>query len=577
MTELFNLDNNSPIANILKNPPCNRCSSRNVKRDGRSPTTGKQKFKCSDCNKRFVTDEIHQEDRRKTNISIRSIFPENITPKQMFDYDVWDVKVLGLKPTTDGSYSLTFTGIDPYWLKVAVKKWIWHESAKSKTSTIIDKTYSLRIFSKFLKSEGYFDLLPQSINRNLFVSYLIYLSRQGYNSATKNHAITHFKQFMEDCARWGWANVNKEQIVYKEDYPKQSEVIPRYIPEEVLKQVEDNLNALHSSVVCIYNILRDTGMRISEICNLPYDCVEQDVTGGYWIKKIYQPKMDKEIPPIPISRELASLVINQQQYIRENLGNNWNYLFCDTENSSSFSHYFSDCSRASLKPISYFKPVFRKLDPRTLRGYLHRFAEERNIRDASGKIFPLGKVHQLRHTHGTELINAGVPQHIIQQRLGHKSPDMTSRYAHIHDRTMKAEMEKFWDGKVVNNKGEVVVPENPDLDTAEMQWVKKNMKAQTLPDGFCGLPVTKTCPAQDDPCSNCSFFRTTRQYLETHKKRLEETEKLIENARKNGWERQVEKNLPIAENLRKIIRGLEQKDVIYGDEKFPKHGGEENA
>ncbi|WP_071994221.1 tyrosine-type recombinase/integrase [Synechocystis sp. PCC 7509] len=315
--------------------------------------------------------------------------------------------------------------------------------------------------------------------------------------------------------------------------------------------------------------------------HLRYDCLSQDTTGAYWIR-VYQRKMKKEISLI-ISKELAELIHKQQKFITENLGIGRRYLFCDTRNRNDFIDYKNKhkYSQQPLLPLNHFEAWEKKLQDRTVRAYLHRFADEMNIRDEAGEIFPLGQLHQFRHTHGTELINNGVPQYIVQKRLGHESPGMTSVYAHIHDQTMKAEMEKFWDGKVVNNKGEIVVPENPDLDTAEMQWIKKNMKAQTLADGFCGLPVTKSCPAQDDPCSNCSFFRTTRQDIETHRKRLEATEKLIENARKNGWERQVEKNLPIAENLKKIIRGLEQKGVIYGNEKFPEQqldqGGEQSA
>ena len=322
-------------------------------------------------------------------------------------------------------------------------------------------------------------------------------------------------------------------------------------------------------------------MRISELCNLKLDCIRQDSTGDYWIN-VYQQKMNKEIS-INISKQLARVIIEQQKYINDNLGKDFKNLFCSTKHHSSF-----ECREGTKKSIyikdknlDYFVPEAKNLRQSTVRGYLHKLAKEKNITDSSGQVYPLGRCHQFRHTHGTELINAGVPHAVVQKRLGHASPQMTSRYAHIHDKTMKQKMEEFWDGRVVNNNGEVVVPENPDLDTTEMQWVKKNMKAQTLADGFCGLPVTKTCPAQDDPCSNCSFFRTTRQYLEIHKKRLEETERLIENARKNGWDRQVEKNLPIAENLRKIIRGLEQKDVIYGDEKFPEQqpdqGGEQSA
>ncbi|MDJ0687296.1 MAG: hypothetical protein QNJ41_02190 [Xenococcaceae cyanobacterium MO_188.B32] len=90
-----------------------------------------------------------------------------------------------------------------------------------------------------------------------------------------------------------------------------------------------------------------------------------------------------------------------------------------------------------------------------------------------------------------------------------------------------------------------------------------------------GLPVTQSCPVQGSPCLTCSHLRTTMEFLDVHKKRLEETEKLIENARANGWDRQIETNLPIADNLKKIIRGLEQKEVIYGDESFPEQNGGE--
>lgn len=35
------------------------------------------------------------------------------------------------------------------------------------------------------------------------------------------------------------------------------------------------------------------------------------------------------------------------------------------------------------------------------------------------------------------MINNGVPQHTVQKFLGHESPEMTSRYTHIFDETLK--------------------------------------------------------------------------------------------------------------------------------------------
>ena len=548
---------------------CPACHSRKLRKNGKEPRNNKQKYLCKNCGKTFTENPKFA--------SSRYILPKDITPELMFDYDIWDLQIFGLDIPSNGNYSVTFSNIKPEWLKNAAKQWIRFKASCDVASTLNIKVVSIRHFSRCIID--YFpDINPQDINRDLIVQYIAYLSSLGLSPQTRISRIGHIKHFIEDCGRFNWIDVTKEQLVYKEDYPKLSKPLPRYIPDNVLHEIKNNYHLLSQPIVCAVEVLLGTGVRTSELVELKINCIEQDNSGAYWIK-IYQRKMKKEISLI-ISKELASLIHQQQEYIREHLGTNFKYLFCGTKNRSDITEYKTreDWSNRSLKPITYFEPAERKLDGNTLRCYLHRFAAEINIFDESGDVFPLGRLHQFRHTHGTELINNGVPQHIVQKRLGHDSARMTNVYAHIHDKTMKQEMEKFWDGRVFNNQGEVVVSANPELDTAEMQWIKKNMKAQTLPDGFCGLPVTQSCPVQGSPCLTCSHLRTTMDFLDVHKKRLEETEKLIENARANGWNRQVETNLPIADNLRKIIRGLEQQEVVYGDESFPEQeGGKESA
>jgi integrase len=45
---------------------------------------------------------------------------------------------------------------------------------------------------------------------------------------------------------------------------------------------------------------------------------------------------------------------------------------------------------------------------------------------------PPVSLHDLRHTHATILLLAGVPGHVVSQRLGHASPVITlSVYAHV--------------------------------------------------------------------------------------------------------------------------------------------------
>jgi integrase len=49
-------------------------------------------------------------------------------------------------------------------------------------------------------------------------------------------------------------------------------------------------------------------------------------------------------------------------------------------------------------------------------------------------------LHQLRHTHATELVNDGVSLATIRKRLGHKNIQTTLRYAEQSDDTADAEL-----------------------------------------------------------------------------------------------------------------------------------------
>lgn len=57
-------------------------------------------------------------------------------------------------------------------------------------------------------------------------------------------------------------------------------------------------------------------------------------------------------------------------------------------------------------------------------------------------------LHQLRHTHATELVNEGVSLATIRKRLGHKNLQTTLRYAEQSDQTADAEL-RAWRRKKV--------------------------------------------------------------------------------------------------------------------------------
>jgi site-specific recombinase XerD len=61
-------------------------------------------------------------------------------------------------------------------------------------------------------------------------------------------------------------------------------------------------------------------------------------------------------------------------------------------------------------------------------------------------------LHQLRHAHATELVNAGVSLATIRKRLGHKNLQTTLRYAELSDGAADDEM-RAWRRRVGGNAG----------------------------------------------------------------------------------------------------------------------------
>src|SRR6266568_8275953 len=88
--------------------------------------------------------------------------------------------------------------------------------------------------------------------------------------------------------------------------------------------------------------------------------------------------------------------------------------------------------------------------------------------------------------------NRDVPQQVVQRILDHDSAEMTAHYARLSDTTVR----RHWEAaRKVNHRGETVTLD-PDGPLAEAAWAKHRLAqaTQALPNGYCGLPLVKTCP-----------------------------------------------------------------------------------
>ncbi|MGO8728692.1 MAG: hypothetical protein ACLQK8_18685 [Streptosporangiaceae bacterium] len=85
-----------------------------------------------------------------------------------------------------------------------------------------------------------------------------------------------------------------------------------------------------------------------------------------------------------------------------------------------------------------------------------------------------------------------VPQEVVRRILDHESHEMTAIYARLSDATIR----RHWEAaRKVNATGEDVTLD-PGGPLAEAAWARQRLgrATQALPNGFCGLPLARTCP-----------------------------------------------------------------------------------
>ena len=195
----------------------------------------------------------------------------------------------------------------------------------------------------------------------------------------------------------------------------------------------------------------------------------------------------------------------------------------------------------------------RPLTTHSYRGQLALWVERCNIRDEHGQPVHLTP-HQWRHTFGTRLINRDVPQEVVRVLLDHTSGEMTAHYARLHDTTVR----RHWENaRKVDAQGQSVTLD-PDGALAEADWAKQRLGrvTQALPNGYCGLPVQKTCP-HANACLTCPMFITTGEFLPQHREHRQQLLQIITAAKARGQTRVVEMNGQVLSNLDKVITVLE--------------------
>lgn len=347
------------------------------------------------------------------------------------------------------------------------------------------------------------------------------------------------------------------RLIWPHHYPKGEPVksTVKYLPQEVLSQLDAHLQHLPPACIPIVILLRASGWRISDILYLKRDTyLEQNADQFCLVGDIQKTRTLGH--RIPITGEVAAVVQAQIIWVKE--------------------HYtLEENPKGWLFPASKRNPTSQRFvrgDPRGARGIrsaLDDLTNNYHIRDKNGELFRFGP-HAFRHTKAVELINNGMSLMMVQQWLAHASPEMTLIYARILDETMRTQWEKtvqqglvqFNDGKPEFVPGKKLLPmagEN-GFDPERVREHRQNVKMAL---GSCLKTAKITCKFVELPCFHCPAYVLTPEdlpALEAYAQQILERVEIGKQAGNAHWVEVNQKNLD--ERVRPAVALLRQGHIV---------------
>ena len=456
-----------------------------------------------------------------------------------FSADVWLIEALGIPEFAyQPSRTISFAEIEPAWLRETIKRWArWRLRAGTMSpATMAGIANMLKHFSDFLRDRGERLAAPERLTRELLEDYRAHVRALSCSANYKHSLISAMKLLLDEVRANGWEpRLPATAAYYKGEAPSQGKSLPRAVDEHVMRQIEapENIARLPDLTSrTAVTLLIKTGLRTIDATRLPFDPVVLDAAGAP-VLLYYNHKLKRDAAR-PIDDVVLTVIRAQQQDVA--------------------ARYPEGCP--------WLLPAVGRLNPggtdplstSTLRSRVQRWLSSGDVRDARGQKVRVTP-HQFRHTLATRMINAEIPMVAISRLLDHSSIAMTEVYARLSDEALKREHEKY--NQRINIRGDVI-PIDPAGLVSEAAWMKERIARakQTLPNGYCGLPLQQSCP-HPNACLTCDHFLTTEQFLPVHREQLAETERLIAQAQAQGSERKREMNESVRLNLVRIIEGLE--------------------
>jgi len=409
--------------------------------------------------------------------------------------------------------------------------------------TVHMRIKSIRVFTEWLAVEHpkvrRLDQLDRVTHVEPFLAWARNRPWRGANGRGRTVSIVQFhhdvidlRVFFEDIAEWGWASQPRRRLFFLTDLPRLPEPLPRALPPDVDRDLMSAVSHLEDPFArCGLLVLRATGMRIGELLDLELDCLVDFGRHGTWLRvPLGKLGTERMVPLDPDPLAALDAWINQRGHQRAmphpRHGHPADFVFCDRG---------------------------RRLGPHRIRRGLQQAVSDARLTGTDGaplRITP----HQLRHTFGTSLVNAGMNLPALMALLGHVTPEMTLRYAQVASPTIRVAYETAME-KVRARRPLFVVPAGGGRAVpSKIDWLHTEMLKTRVAHGFCSRePVAGAC-AYANICEQCENFVPDPDHHEVLAGQLEDVQELRADAERRGWAGEAARHGRVADALTRHVR-----------------------
>jgi site-specific recombinase XerD len=290
--------------------------------------------------------------------------------------------------------------------------------------------------------------------------------------ATLAHRLGTLRMFFVRISDWDWPEAPARIPIIPADLPRQDHPLPKALDDPSAAKLLRAAQAQPRMLVRVaVEVLLRTGLRVGEFTALRADAVVL-IGAAHWLHvpvgKLHEDRY------LPLHPHLVTLI-------------------------GDYRHAHVAAGNPLLLPRENGRP----LDRHTVTRLINKAGAAAGL----AHIHP----HQLRHTLATQAINRGMTLEAIAALLGHRSLDMTLRYAKIANRTVADEY------FAVTEKVESLYQQGKPLpaDTIGPRMARlRREHHRLLGNGYCTRPPELDC-AFEAICETCTFFQTSIEFRPT--------------------------------------------------------------